>query len=56
MYWVYESFKDRLFSLKGFPNQADAIAYADKVRDDKKSRGDTRHYEVHLGKQIIYTN
>ena len=54
MYWVYESVKGHLFSLKGFHNQADAVKYADERRDAAKLRGNVRFYQVQLGHQIVY--
>ena len=54
MYWVYQEYKGRLFSLKPFVTEQLAKDYADERFKQSKSRGNQDRFIVQLGNQVVY--
>jgi hypothetical protein len=55
MFWVYESVRGQLFSLKDFNAKPEAIKYADLMFEKAKTRGSTSVFVVHQGHDLIYS-
>lgn len=56
MYQVYEKLLGYLHFRQSFNSQSEAVSFADKLKKDWKTYGQSRHYRVSYQSQLVYEN